>query len=424
MRIRILLILLLLCSVVNAQRRRVKAAPKVTTTIADVDSLMRLYRFEEASTALQTLINQAAKKNEPTEELEQKAEKIRIGANMLSATAEVVFVDSFVVDKSNILSVLKLDKSNGSLDYWKNIFELNQGIGKDVQITTTYINDFKDKLFYCYPDSTGHTTLFCRYMIDSKWSAPEALGIGDDESDEAYPFVLSDGLTLYYSSLNTGNLGGYDIYVTRYNTDTGEYLKPENLGMPYNSLYNDYLMAIDEANNLGWLVSDRFQPEGKVCIYLFIPNETRNVYAMDTKDGQLCRLAMIHDIAASQHESKNDVIAAKQRYKDMLASLQKNSDLRMDFTFHVYNGIVYHSLDEFKSTKARQIAENWKELNFKRKAIMTELAKNRKKLPSDPSLHPTVVKQENALEQLDDTIKEIEWNIRYEEQIKLNIYNK
>ena len=183
-------------------------------------------------------------------------------------------------------------------------------------------------------------------------------------------------------------------------------------------------MAIDEANNLGWLVSDRFQPEGKVCIYLFIPNETRNVYAMDTKDGQLCRLAMIHDIAASQHESKNDVIAAKQRYKDMLASLQKNSDLRMDFTFHVYNGIVYHSLDEFKSTKARQIAENWKELNFKRKAIMTELAKNRKKLPSDPSLHPTVVKQENALEQLDDTIKEIEWNIRYEEQIKLNIYNK
>ena len=34
---------------------------------------------------------------------------------------------------------------------------------------------------------------------------------------------------------------GYDIFVTRYNTNTYSYLMPENVGMPFNSPYNDYM---------------------------------------------------------------------------------------------------------------------------------------------------------------------------------------
>ena len=44
---------------------------------------------------------------------------------------------------------------------------------------------------------------------------------------------------------------------------------PDNYGLPYNSTANDYFLAIDERNNLGWLVSDRYQPEDKVCILYF-----------------------------------------------------------------------------------------------------------------------------------------------------------
>ena len=35
------------------------------------------------------------------------------------------------------------------------------------------------------------------------------------------------------------------------------------------------MLAIDEFNQLGWFVSDRNQPEDKVCIYIFIPNDIR-----------------------------------------------------------------------------------------------------------------------------------------------------
>lgn len=85
-------------------------------------------------------------------------------------------------------------------------------------------------------------------------------------------------MTIYYASDGDGSMGGYDIFVTRYNTNTDTYLVPENVGMPFNSPYNDYMYVIDEYNNLGWFASDRYQPEDKVCIYVFVPNDSKRTY--------------------------------------------------------------------------------------------------------------------------------------------------
>ena len=99
-----------------------------------------------------------------------------------------------------------------------------------------------------------------------------------------YPYVLTDGITIYYASDGPGSMGEYDIFVTRYNTNTDSYLMPENVGMPFNSPYNDYMYVIDEFNDLGWFASDRYQPEGKVCIYVFIPNSSKQVYNYEGMD--------------------------------------------------------------------------------------------------------------------------------------------
>ena len=46
---------------------------------------------------------------------------------------------------------------------------------------------------------------------------------------------------------------------------------PENVGMPFNSPYNDYMYVIDEFNDLGWFASDRYQPEGKCASMYSFP---------------------------------------------------------------------------------------------------------------------------------------------------------
>ena len=89
---------------------------------------------------------------------------------------------------------------------------------------------------------------------------------------------MNDGITFYFAAQGEESIGGYDIFFTRYDSRSGSFLKPENIGMPFNSEANDYMYAADEESGIGYFVSDRRQPEGKVCVYVFILHETRRSY--------------------------------------------------------------------------------------------------------------------------------------------------
>lgn len=126
--------------------------------------------------------------------------------------------------------------------------------------------------------------LYSRIKLINNWSDPEPLNTLNEQGNVNYPYLMADGVTLYYASDGEGSLGGYDIFVTRYDSESSSYLRPDNIGMPFNSPANDYMYVIDELNNLGWFASDRYQPEDKVCIYVFVPNETKVVYDYENTD--------------------------------------------------------------------------------------------------------------------------------------------
>ena len=66
-------------------------------------------------------------------------------------------------------------------------------------------------------------------------------------ADSAFPFLMPDGVTLYFANNGGNSLGGYDIFMTRRSDDADgrSYMQPQNIGMPYNSPYDDYMLAID-----------------------------------------------------------------------------------------------------------------------------------------------------------------------------------
>ena len=110
-------------------------------------------------------------------------------------------------------------------------------------------------------------------VYGNKWGEPLLLPTGiNSEFNENFPFVMIDGLTIYYSSDMDPTFGGYDLYVSKYNPSNDSYYSPERLPMPFNSPFNDYLYVVDEGNNIGWLASDRLQPTDKEIVYLFIPH--------------------------------------------------------------------------------------------------------------------------------------------------------
>ena len=188
----------------------------------------------------------------------------------------------------------------------------------------------------------------------------------NDSVDTNYPFMSADGITFYYASKGEGSMGGYDIFVTRYNTHTDGYLRPENVGMPFNSPYNDYMFVIDEFNDLGWFVSDRFQPEDKVCIYVFIPNRIKQTYNFETMNPEeLIQLAQLTEI----NKTCPDEAIANEGKKRLTKAIHINPKEKevVDFTFVLDDEQTYHYLSDFKSQQAKLLFQ--KKQQFKKEFV-------------------------------------------------------
>ena len=209
-------------------------------------------------------------KPKPAPVVEEPQEDPRI-TNMREMTQQIVIVDSIVVNKDQFLASIRLSSECGQLMNTGTFFR-NQLQG------TLFINEMGNKVYFSQPD--GHQQqLYTADKLGNEWSKPQALqGLSEGIDEASYPFMLTDGLTFYFAGKGEESIGGYDIFLTRYDSRSGGFLKPENIGMPFNSEANDYMYAIDEANRIGYFASDRRQPEGKVCIYVFVPQDTRKTY--------------------------------------------------------------------------------------------------------------------------------------------------
>ena len=220
----------------------------------------------------------------PTPKKEEVAEEDPRIAQMLASTQRVVFIDSMVVDRSSFLHYIPLSPECGSL-----VMDDNRGQ------YTNELNDHRIAATTMTRDSLLHLT--SSHLIGQEWTQPVQLK-GIDNATANFPYLMPDGTTLYFAQQGDNSIGGYDIFVTRYDAERGIFLRPENIGMPFASESDDLLFVVDETYQLGYFVTDRRQPAGKVCIYVFIPSDTRRVYQSEAySESQLRSLATIHRIA-------------------------------------------------------------------------------------------------------------------------------
>ena len=204
------------------------------------------------------------------EVVEEPQEDPRI-TNMREMTQQIVFIDSIVTDKDSFLSQYRLSSETGTLTT-TGLFFGNSLSGY------AFLNEMGNKVYFSLAEDSIHR-LYTSDKLGTDWSEATPLkGLSDGITDANYPFMMNDGFTFYFAAQGEESIGGYDIFFTRYDSRSGSFLKPENIGMPFNSEANDYMYAADEETGIGYFVSDRRQPEGKVCVYVFILPETRRSY--------------------------------------------------------------------------------------------------------------------------------------------------
>ena len=353
---------------------------------------------------------QRANASEPTKQT--SGINVKMFESMVPSTAKLMFIDSVVVDKKDFLQKIPLNKESGRITYFNSFFNANKEVN-----TTVYVNEFNNRSYYAEGDST-QSSIYTIDKLGNKWSIPVKISeITTDYQNPDYPFLCSDGVTLFFGAKGPKSMGGYDIFMTRYNGDDGTWYEPENYGLPYNSTANDYLLAIDDYDQLGWLVTDRRQEEGKVCIYTFVPTSPRqNFESDDLTNKQLNSFARILKIEDTWQFGNRE--AALKRVEDLKKRNTQDKKATSNFNFVINDNVTYHSISEFKSPAAREKYKQFVALQDKYnqniatlQQLRDDYAKNRTK-----DLAKDILFYEKEVEQQAARIKDLKKIIREQER--------
>lgn len=280
--------------------------------------------------------------------VEEPQEDPRI-TNMREMTQQIVIIDSIVADKSQFLSHYVLSSETGKIMTASQI----SGIEADGYV---YLNEMGNKAYFGKADQKGVRQIYTSDKLGDRWGEPilmNGLSEGIDEAD--YPFMMNDGITFYFAAQGEESIGGYDIFFTRYDSRSGSFLKPENIGMPFNSEANDYMYAADEQSGIGYFVSDRRQPKDTVCVYIFILPDTRRSY-----DPTKFTEQQIHDFAditciADTWGNGSERRAALERLKAVFTNASRpttDKATEANTAIVINDRLTYTSAKDFRSPTA------------------------------------------------------------------------
>lgn len=368
-----------------------------------------MYRYDDAIENLEQHIYWLKQKKRDTTEAEELMGKYRKGARLIRGVENITVIDSFVVDKRSFLDAYKLGEQSGNL-------QMTDNGNEDVSIE--FVNEMGDKKLLSANDENGNKKLYASVKLIDSWSKPQRLkGINDDMTDLNFPFLDSDGTTLYFAAKGEESLGGYDIFITRADSEENSYFRPDNMGYPFNSAFNDYMYAIDDYNNLGWFASDRYQPEGKVCVYVFIPNESKTTYDYDTVEpGKMISLARLDNIALTLTD-RNEVARAKQRLAKVTYAKTGKKNKKTEFTFIVNDNRTYTSLNDFRKPEAKKMFQEMRKMQSDLETLENELDKLREEYSKSnkavrESMTPGILDKEKRVNGLRTEIGKMETKIR------------
>ena len=296
-----------------------------------------------------------AKKNKKAideEELDSLEKKMEIAGNALSRVEKITIIDSLSFPRKNFYKNFKLSDSAGSIINGKELTSQNLALSDG----PAFMSETGEYLIG-NRNSEGNILELVESLklFNGQWET-KPLFQEDFEKDGNYinGFMLSDGQTFYFANDGEESMGGYDLFIAQKDPLTGEFLQPLNMGMPFNSPYDDLMLAIDEEKGIGWLATDRNFPGGDITVYVFIVNEIRQNYPSDMEG--------IEDLAKLKNYRTTHVEGKENYYKNLLSSINNSSSksqAEVDFILPMGNGRTYTKFSDFHNKKASETMKKY-----------------------------------------------------------------
>lgn len=334
--------------------------------------------------------------------------------NMLQNTQIVFVIDSTVVDADKVMDVITLPKAYGKYVAYNKFFDTNSALNEN---SVVYVNGFDNRCYYNEVGTDSISRLFMRERQGEEWDEARPLTeINELVSNATYPYMASDGQTLYFAGKSDEEgLGERDIYMTKYDAEEGKFLKPENIGLPFNSTKDDFIYVEADADGIAWFASTRRQPEGKVCVYTFVPSETRQNYdADDLDDTELKNYAELMRIR-STWPTPEIRQTAMQRLQRLQAKTERQNSEANEICFIVNDEMTYTRLNDFKSAETKSAYADLKMKQNEANKLVKEIDSMRTRYHNandKAALGRSIALSEQKLEQKQKEIKKAASELR------------
>lgn len=231
--------------------------------LAAGDSLSKAYDFPAAVDAYMAAIGMSA----DSADVFGARESLMLaqnGESMMSYCSHPVVVAHQTVPLKDFYLFYPLkDKS------WRSTPNDLDKVGGGAMASAIFFPDSTRSVYYSAPDEDGIRNIYHTALKDSIWTLPQLLNEHiTSNSDEIYPMLSQDGKTLYFASRGLYGMGGYDLYMSKWNKETGDWDVPINMGFPYSSPYDDFLYCNTEDGRYTIFASNRDCAPDEVCIYV------------------------------------------------------------------------------------------------------------------------------------------------------------
>lgn len=145
----------------------------------------------------------------------------------------------------------------------------NETINEKLEHSASISADGNTLFFVRGEDREAQTDIYmCRKLPNGNWGMPLKLGPEiNSPYHEDFPYLSTDGQTLYFSSEGHNTMGGFDLFKSVWDSENNTWTQAENLGYPVNTTDDDRSISLTPDNRAGYISALRPGGQGDLDIY-------------------------------------------------------------------------------------------------------------------------------------------------------------
>ncbi|OYT12129.1 MAG: hypothetical protein B6I18_01755 [Bacteroidetes bacterium 4572_112] len=227
------------------------------------------YRFSEAQTSYSQYKELAKKRLVASFDIDRRIQECKNGISLLAHIKLIYVIEKQLVRDQTFYKSYNFKESSGRVIAVPPTLKTKYDKKNSSPKFGLYVSEGK-MIYYASYGKKGETGLdiYRAKQIDDSWGNVESLGDNvNTKYDDAYPYITSDGKTLYFSSKGHNSMGGYDVFKSKFSMSSFEWGKCENLNFPTNTPFDDLFYVPDTSGVMAYFSSDRQSLNGEIYVY-------------------------------------------------------------------------------------------------------------------------------------------------------------